>query len=108
MEKFDLTTESGFKNVANFLGDNLLLIFNPKLGIAKYIIDKITDLRKSFNVQRDAAIELIKKGKEQGVDDMEIVMDNKRGFKLNVPMEDVKIDALVGADDKMHIKVKYK
>jgi len=39
---------------------------------------------------------------------MEIVMDNKRGFKLNVPMEDVKIDALVGADDKMHIKVKYK
>ena len=40
---------------------------------------------------------------------MEITVKNSRGFKLNMPIDEkLKIDALIGADEKMHIKIKYK
>ena len=54
------------------------------------------------------AEKLITKGKENGVDEMDITMDNSRGFKLKVPIEGVDIETKLGADEKMHVKVKYK
>ena len=76
--------------------------------LAKYVIDKITDLTKSWEVQRDTIERLIQKGRENGTDEMEIVINNKRGFKFNAPIEGTKIDTLIGADEKIHIKIKYK
>lgn len=107
MKKYDLTSSKGLQNAMKYIGDNVFTI-NPALGLAKYVVDKFSDLSKSWESQRDTALELIRKGKEQGVDEMEITMSNKRGFRLNAPVDGVNIDTMIGADEKMHVKVKYK
>ena len=62
----------------------------------------------TIKAQQETAEKLIEQGKDSGVDEMEIVVDNTRGFKLNMPIdEDLKIDTMIGADEKLHIKVKY-
>lgn len=107
MEQYDLTNNKGLAKAAGVLSDNLLLV-NPGLALGKYLIDKVTDLTKTWAVQRETAEKLIKKGKEDGVDEMEITMDNHRGFKMNVPIDGVQINTHLGANEKMVVKVKYK
>ena len=68
MKKFDLTTQKGMESVKKFISDNPLFVLNPALGLGKYLIDKIFDSSKTYEAQREVAAELIKKGKEQGVD----------------------------------------
>lgn len=108
MKKFDLTTQKGIESVKQFVSDNPLFVLNPAIGLGKYVIDKIFDSSKTYEAEREAAAELIKKGKEQGVEEMEITMHNVRGGKFNIPVEDAKIDVSVGTDEKLHVKVKYK
>ena len=108
MKKFDLTTQKGMESVKKFISDNPLFVLNPALGLGKYLIDKIFDSSKTYEAQREVAAELIKKGKEQGVDEMEITLNNVRGGKFNIPVEDAKIDVSVGTDEKIHVRVKYK
>ena len=79
----------------------------PILIAGKYVAEKIFS-NGTLKAQQEAAEKLIEKGKENGVDEMEITVDNTRAFKLNVPGNDVKIVTMLGADEKMHIKVKYK
>lgn len=100
--KFDLTNKEELRSVFTDYG----LICYP-FSLELYVIKKLFS-KGTIKVQQKAAESLIKKGKENGVDEMEITIDNTRGFKLNVPMDDVKIDTVLGADEKMHIKVKYK
>lgn len=102
MKKYDLTSNKDIQRIVSDFG------MNPLNALAKYALDKITDLSNAWNTQRDVATRLIKEGKEHGVKEMEITINNTRGLKFNVPMDDVKIDTVVGADEKMHIKVKYK
>ena len=107
MEKYDLTTKDGLQTALDVLESTFM--FNPTIALIKYVIDKFTDLSKSLDAQQKAAEVLIRQGKENGVDDMEITMNNKRGFKLNVPIDEgVKIDTMIGSDEKMTIKVRYK
>lgn len=107
MEKFDFTSKQGLQKIFDVVSSSSA-INNPTFMLAKYVIDKITDLTKSWEVQRDAIERLIQKGHEDGADEMEIVINNKRGFKFNAPIEGTVIDTLMGADEKMHIRVKYK
>lgn len=40
---------------------------------------------------------------------MEIILDNKKGFHFNAPIEeDITIETTLGADEKIKIRVKYK
>lgn len=100
--KYDLTNREELRSVIEYLS-----VSSPLFSVGKYFFDKIFS-KDTIKAQQEAAESLIKKGKENGVDEMEITVDNTRGFKLNVPMDDVKIDTVVGADEKMVIKVKYK
>lgn len=102
MKKYDLTSNKDIQRIVSDFG------MNPLNALAKYALDKITDFSNAWNTQRDVATRLIKEGKEHGVKEMEITINNTRGLKFNIPMDDVKIDTVVGADEKMHIKVKYK
>ena len=101
--KFDLTNKKELRAVLT----DYVIISNPMLAVGKYVIEKVFS-KDTIKAQVEAAESLIKKGKDNGVDEMEITVDNTRGFKLNVPLDDVKIDTVVGADEKMRIKVKYK
>lgn len=101
--KFDLTNKKELRAVVA----DYVILTSPMLAVGKYVLEKLFS-NDTIKAQQEAAESLIKKGKENGVDEMEIIVDNTRGFKLNVPMDDVKIDTMVGADEKMVIKVKYK
>ena len=116
MEKYDLTNKSELvKEIKDLMSGpfaNALLAVNPLVPvILKFggmILDKIYST-ETLKLQKDTAESLIKRGKENGVDEMEITVKNSRGFKLNVPIDDgIKIDTMIGADEKVHIKVKYK
>lgn len=106
IETFDLTTNKGIQKISELISP--LTTGNPTLFLAKYAIEKFTDLTKSWETQRDVIKELINQGKKDGVDEMEITIQNSRGLKLNIPTEEAKIDTVIGSDEKMHIRVKYK
>lgn len=74
------------------------------LGLAKLVLDKLL----SSKDQGEIATELIRKGKENGVKEMEIVIDNKKRFDFGVPIEGIDIKAKAGNDEKIHVKVIYK
>ena len=96
--KYDLTNKKELEKIIELF---------PWYAIVKYVVDKVfsSDTAKT---QKKIAEKLIEKGKEQGVDEMEIILDNTRGFKMNSPVDDVDANIMVGEDGKLHIKVKYR
>lgn len=101
MKFFDLTTEKG---KANALSSMALFGYSPILELVKMAFDKLTSSKE----QGEIANELIRKGKENGVKEMEIKLDNTKGLNLDVPIEGVNIKAMVGSDEKVLVKVIYK
>lgn len=101
MEKFDLTTKTG---KIKALTQMSLFSFNPLLGLATLALDKLV----SSKDQGEIAKELIRKGKEDGVKEMEITLNNDKGFDFGVPVEGIDIKAKAGSNEKIHIKVVYK
>lgn len=98
---YDLTTKEGLKTCLNVLGQ----------GPFGFIVGKlISSIFESKSTEKQAQIveKLIVKGKEEGVDEMEIIIDNSKGIDFGVPVENTEIKAKIGADEKTHIKVKYK
>lgn len=107
MERFDLTKKSEAEKAIAFCKDFGMIAF-PHLAIpykiAKWIFDS-----DSAKKQGEIAKKLIEAGKQNGVDEMEITLDNKEGLHLDVPIdENCKIDTVIGSDEKVVIKVKYK
>lgn len=116
MEKYDLTNKKELANAITVLmGSSFattLLAVNPLfpvvLKFGSMILDKVFST-ETLKLQKDTAEQLIKLGKEKGVKEMEVIVKNTRGLKFKMPIdENLKINTLIGADEKMHIKVKYK
>lgn len=108
MHKFDLTTINGVKKAEEFFGLSLGLglgLFNPTLVLGKWLIDKLFSTPEE---ESRAISQLIEKGRQDGVSEMEIIIKDKGGLNLNVPIEDCKIEAHAGKNQKTIIKVKYK
>ena len=61
----------------------------------------------SVKKQAEAVENLIRAGKSHGVDEMNIVVDNMKGFKMDIP-DDVNLSTVLGSNEKMTIHVKYK
>lgn len=87
MKRYDLTNKEGYKIATQ----DLLLATNP-----------------SIEKQKQAAEDLIKQGKSNGVKEMEIIMEDRKGFHLDVPIEGVNIKMGAGIDGKVTVKVTYK
>lgn len=112
-KKFDISTAEGFKLATDFIASTINSSFSPYgelLKFAEKIFEKLfghgpEELDRS---KRETIERLIRSGKEQGVDEMEIKTKDTRGLKLNVPAEDITIDFVVGNDNDTIIKVKYK
>lgn len=101
-QKFDLTTEKGLKIAALFLSSSVPAVLDRILKVI------LTERKEAQLRQAKMATDLIKQGKENGVDEMEITMNNVKGLKINIPIDEMKIDAVIGADDTIKMKVKYK
>ena len=116
MASFDLTTQNGFNTAKDFLLSNksgiLDFIQNPATALIKMALEKGYDLltqKDKIQAQKDMVSTLIKQGKENGVDNMEITVDNTVGLSFNGSQIDgCLIKATLGSNDKMTIKVQNK
>ena len=116
MASFDLTTQNGFNTAKDFLSSNksgiLDFIQNPATALIKMALEKGYDLltqKDKIEAQKDMVSTLIKQGKENGVDNMEITVDNTVGLSFDGSQIDgCPIKATLGSNDKMMIKVQYK
>ena len=100
-KSFDLTTENGLKTARKFItGVSLLIIALVKIFLSER---KESQLRQSR-----IAEELIKRGKENGVEEMDITMKDTSGININIPIDGVKIETFVGHDNTITMNVKYK
>src|SRR4051794_19323187 len=63
---------------------------------------------REIEAQRQAATEIIRLGKEQGVDELEITMSQQAGIGFKSPVDGVPIQFNVGASGTMTLKVKYR
>ena len=116
MASFNLTTQNGFNTAKDFLLSNksgiLDFIQNPATALIKMALEKGYDLltqKDKIEAQKDMVSTLIKQGKENGVDNMEITVDNTVSLSFNGSQIDgCPIKATLGSNDKMTIKVQYK
>lgn len=100
MKTYDLTTKSGKMEAIN---STILFGFSPILGFAKLALDKLSSSKQ----QGEIVNEFIRRGKENGVKEMEITIDNQKGFDFSVPIEGVDVKAKAGSDEKIHLRVIY-
>lgn len=114
---FDITKPDGRENALTKLRElnkNVwihMLIPQVTIGIA--ILEGVKSLtsdpvEKETAEQKKAAIEIIRAGKECGVDELEITMSEKAGLSLGSSIEGFPLEFLAGASGNMTLKVKYK
>lgn len=108
MKKFDLTTVKGVQ-LAKKYAEGAFLSSTP-LYLVYTLFDKLIFRNERVEMQqREMAKDLIVKGNREGVDEMEISVDNHTGLKFDAPVDaNARINCELGAGDKMTIKVKYK
>lgn len=105
METFDLTTKDGMEIAKKYV----LSYFELTTVGMLYKLGKIIFDSDRVKKQGKTVEDLIKVGKEKGVDEMEITLDNKNGFHFDAPIDEgIKIDTVLGSDEKVRIRVKYK
>ena len=101
IKKYDLNTPEGIQQVKK-----VLWLTSPVLAVGELFISKIFG-NPTVDEQAKLAVELIKTGKKEGVDEMEISMKDKKGFELDVPIDGVEINTSLGGKGEMIVKVKY-
>jgi hypothetical protein len=111
-QTFDLTTEEGRKNALEVTSAFLPTLI-PFFWVGKTLFDGISSLtsganEKEIEEQRKVAIDIIRAGKENGADEIEITMSQKAGIGLNSGIDGIPIEFIAGASGKMKLKVKYK
>ena len=103
--EFDLTTTYGRSQALKNYGDLLLpqpLVVTLVQKALGYIFS--TDTIKQ---QRKTAVELIKAGQKNGVDEMTITLDETAGVDIGAEVEGIPVKAMVGKNGKVTLKVKY-
>jgi len=104
-KSFDLTSREGAKKAIDQI--KKMAGPNPLLWVIGKIVDS-TAPAIAVSKQADAAAEIIRAGKENGVDKMTIVMDEQAGAHFKAPIEGVDIAASIGSKGKVTIDVTYK
>ena len=103
MRTFDLTTQVGRNIAKDYVSSYLRYgIYGILYKIAKDIFDS-----DSVKKQSEAIEKLIVAGRKEGVDEMEIKIENSKGLKLKIS-EDIKVDTILGSDEKIKLRIKYK
>jgi len=107
--KQDLTTKSGLKNASEFLEKNGIYLAGGLPGIAILAVKEIFfSADEKTNKQIKVAENLIKHGKEQGVDSMTVKVNNKTGTHLKSTMKEYPLEFTLGSNNDMEVTVKYK
>jgi len=105
MKIFDLTTPEGLMKAIN---NPWLPIMSPS---TMWFVEKIFGLFSNDDTvseQRKTAIELIKTGKENGADEIKIVLNQTAGLNIKSELTEFPIKAQLGKSGDMTLIVKYK
>jgi hypothetical protein len=113
MSKYDVSDPEERKRVLESL-----LLLNPTLYIVRMLGVAVWEglssamfntVDQEIKAQKEAVIEIIKTGKEQGVDELEVTMSQKAGIGLDLSgIDGISVDTTFGTSAKMTMKVKYK
>jgi hypothetical protein len=113
--KFDITTLEGRKQTFDWFDKHgwALGPFWIYWKAGKFLVDAVQSLTsgavtKEIEEQRKTAIEIIRAGKENGVDELEITMSEKAGLSLGSNVEGFPIELMAGSSGNMKLKIKYK
>ena len=111
MEKFDLTTQKGLQESANYIKE--IIKYNTSIGIPIYIIDKIFDLFSTKDVikaQEEMAEKIIKTAKDNNASEIEIEVNQEAGAYIKTFLEKmgINVEVNIGKKGSMKIKAKFK
>lgn len=112
-EKFDLTTPEGFGKVAEFLSSEKIIKGFRNFSPVSYLLVKLGKalMDKVFSTPDEmgkVVSDLIKEGKERGVEEMEIKMKDKGGINLDGIICDAgNVNFHFGKDQEIIMHVKY-
>jgi hypothetical protein len=83
----------------------------PMILISDAIQKKVSTIQnrteKVINAQREAAVAIIKAGKENGVSKIRVTLNQKAGIDIGGSLEGYSLKFDVGSDDSMTIEVEY-
>lgn len=102
MKNFNLTTQKGVMEAYNYAFSEYLDL------IPRSIKSPIERIFASPQEQQKLVEDIIKKGKEEGVDSIEIELKDKGGINLDMPIEGCEIKGNIGKNQEYRINVKYK
>ena len=101
MQKFDLTSKTGILSmIASICSNNTMSVL---VNLLKTLLTQ-----NNTENQKKAIIEIIKEGKDNGAEELEIIADRGISIDFSSPIEGTEIKVKGGDDSKMQIKVKYK
>ncbi len=104
--KFNLTTVEGRKQALESF-DKHGWIYAPQIWLIKKAWDWIA-APDTIQEQRKTALELIKAGRDNSVDEMKITLDQTAGMDIGANFEGIPIKAKIGKSGKITLEVKYK
>ena len=97
-----------------FLGKNPKNIKEAFLtnSIEVYLLNKVLDLfaiTGTIEEQRKTAVEIIRAGKENGLKEIEIELDQQAGLNIDATIKEFNLDSKIqfGKNGRMKIKLKY-
>ena len=105
------TANSGVETIAWTASTLSSVVTEGTMSNFNFLIDKLSSIVSGTEIseeQRRTALEIIKAGKDKGVDELEIEVDQAVGMKLISDNEIFKSNAVIGSTGKMTIKIKYK
>lgn len=103
-KNFDLTTVKGMQIAKGFISN---FLFKTPIGLTFLLCKKIIGSDR-IKEQEGIIKRLILKGKEKGLDEIEIVIKNIKDLDFAKKFDGAYINLEVGNEDKTILKVKYK
>ena len=105
---FNLTTPEGRKNALDAF-DKYGWISFPQFWLLRLAWKGISEKTiKTVAAQKNVAIDLIRAGKEHGVEQMTIVLDQTIGMDIGAEVDGVPIKVKIGDSGHVVVSVKYK
>lgn len=112
----DVTSQGGMKKALEMVNHPAMRVMFPGFFLGKYLFDKGTEYIKgnsettktTIQEQRDAAVEIIKAGKHNNAESLELTLDQAAGVDIGSEIEGIPLKFSIGNSGKMTIHVKYK
>jgi hypothetical protein len=97
----DLTKAETFNAAFHLLRPEQWLIQKTLEALKTYVVD-------STQAQKQAAVDIIRAGRDSGVESMTIKMERTAGIDLGVSVDDIPLKVKVGDSGTVEVFVKYK